>query len=360
MSANLYLPLYLTIVTILTLGQYVSYKRKAYGALVMESYGKTVLSLVLAVFMTFFIGSRPAAYIFIDTMNYVIDYNAMEGNYFVVDHNATNYLFDNLFAWIASEQLGYSFFFLVIAAIYFCGTWFACKRIFPSDTLVAFLTFLAAFSTFSYGTNGIKAGAAAALFLIAISYRNNIIIAALMLFVTLGFHHSMIMPIAAFIAAYFYKNAKVYFGVWFVCLLMAAAHITFFQELFAGYSDESGVGYLTSSGTGWGGKEGFRIDFVIYSAMPVFIGYWAVFKRGLRSAMYEFILSIYLLSNSVWMLCMYANFTNRIAYLSWGIYPVVLIYPFLNEKIGTQQYKMLANVIILHLAFTLFMEIIYY
>lgn len=53
MSANLYLPLYLTIVTILTLGQYVSYKRKAYGALVMESHGKTVLSLVLAVFMTF-------------------------------------------------------------------------------------------------------------------------------------------------------------------------------------------------------------------------------------------------------------------------------------------------------------------
>ena len=98
MSANLYLPLYLTIVTILTLGQYVSYKRKAYGALVMESHGKTVLSLVLAVFMTFFIGSRPAAYIFIDTMNYVIDYNAMEGNYFVIDHNATIYLFDNLFA----------------------------------------------------------------------------------------------------------------------------------------------------------------------------------------------------------------------------------------------------------------------
>lgn len=360
MSANLYLPLYLTIVTILTLGQYVSYKRKVYGALVVKNHSKTVLSLVLAIIMTFFIGLRPAAYIFVDTMNYVVDYNVMEGNYFVFDQDSTNYLFDNLFAWIASEQLGYSFFFLVIAAIYFCGTWFACKRLFPSDTLVAFLTFLAAFSTFSYGTNGIKAGAAATLFLIAISYRNNIAIAMLMLFVTLGFHHSMIMPIAAFVAAYFYKNVKTYFCVWFICLLMAAAHITFFQELFAGYSDEGGSSYLTSSGTGWGGKEGFRIDFVVYSAMPVLIGYWAIFKRGLRSVMYEFILSIYLLTNSVWMLCMYANFTNRIAYLSWGIYPVVLIYPFLNEKIGTRQYKMLASVIILHLAFTLFMEIIYY
>lgn len=57
-----------------------------------------------------------------------------------------------------------TFFFGLIAAIYFIGMFVACRKLFPSNTLIVFLVCLAAFSTFSYGTNGIKAGAAASLF----------------------------------------------------------------------------------------------------------------------------------------------------------------------------------------------------
>jgi hypothetical protein len=67
------------------------------------------------------------------------------------------------------------------------------------------------------------------------------------------------------------------------------------------------------------------------------------------------------LLNALWMLCMYANFTNRIAALSWALYPIVIIYPYLSEKSNYPNKNMMfAVVMLLHLAFTLFMKFIYY
>ena len=77
------------------------------------------------------------------------------------------------------------------------------------------------------------------------------------------------------------------------------------------------------------------------------------------SGLYKDLLNLYLCTNGVWMLCMYANFTNRIAYLSWFLYPIVLIYPFLNEELGPQRYRQFSKVMLCHLAFTLFMAFIY-
>ena len=53
--------------------------------------------------------------------------------------------------------------------------------------------------------------------------------------------------------------------------------------------------------------------------------------------------------------------TNRIAYLSWFLYPIVLIYPFLQEEWeDDNQYRIFSVVMLAHLGFTLFMNIIYY
>lgn len=360
MPGEYYLPIYLTVISLMTFYKCAYYSRA--NAVVLDNRGavNNSFSFLLALCVALFIGLRPQAGCFVDSNNYIESYNAMEGNEFVFNPEATNFIFDNLFAWMASHATGWSAFFLVIALIYFFGMWITCRKMFPRDAFVAFLTCLAAFSTFSYGTNGIKAGAAASLFLIAVAYHKNLIVAALFLFLSLGFHHSMVLPIVAFVLAYFYKNIKVYFIGWVMCFLLAMFHVTYFQALFAGISDEQGAGYLMSSGQDWGGQEGFRFDFVLYSAMPVLVGYWTTFRKKIVSRSYNFLLSIYLATNGVWMLCMYVNFTNRIAYLSWFLYPVVLIYPFLNENLGWNRYKTLAKVVCLHLLFTLFMNIVYY
>ena len=360
MPGEYYLPIYLAVISLMTFYKCAYYSRTNVVALDNRGAVNNSFSFLLALCIAVFIGLRPQASCFVDSNNYINFYNAMEGDDFLFNPEAENFIFDNLFAWMASHATGWSAFFLVIALIYFFGMWFACRKMFPRDTFVAFLACLAAFSAFSYGTNGIKAGAAASLFLIAVAYYRNLVVAVLFMLLSLGFHHSMVLPIGAFVLAYFYKNVKAYFFGWAVCLLLAMLHVTYFQTLFAGMSDEKGAGYLLSSGQDWGGKEGFRFDFVLYSAMPVLVGYWTVFRKKIVSRVYNFLLSIYLVTNGVWMLCMYANFTNRIAYLSWFLYPVVLIYPFLKEDWGANRYKTLAKVVCLHLLFTLFMNIVYY
>lgn len=363
-AARNYYTIYLIIVTIITLYVYSKYSKKNGNITYPLNKRKKDGTLILALLMVLFIGLRPASSVFVDMMNYINFYHALyEGNIFVFDRNAENIIFDNYLAWVGSMNLGTTFFFVSIAVIYFICTYIACKRMFPQDTLAAYLVFLAAFSTFSYGTNGIKAGAAGAIFLMALSYRKNLKICIPLILLSYGCHHSMIMPIVAFILTLIYKNSKVYFAGWCFCLLIAIAHITFFQELFAGIlsdSGDSGANYL-SDVSDWGGITGFRIDFVIYSAMPILVGYWAVYKKRLQlSKIYTCLLNLYMTLNGTWMLCMYANFTNRIAYLSWFLYPIVLIYPYLNENWGPRRYKDFSMVMLAHLGFTLFMKFIYY
>ncbi len=364
-AAQNYYTVYLIIVSIISFS--VCYKYSIRKVNITQSLKKkrTIGVLLIAIFMTVFIGFRPESIIFADTISYVEFYHFLyENKVFIFDKETENLIFDNYLAWVGSQNLGTTFFFVSIAAIYFICTYIACKRMFPRDTLAAYLVFLAAFSTFSYGTNGIKAGAAASIFLLAMSYRENLKICIPLILVSWGFHHSMIMTVVAFVLTLVYKNSKVYFAAWCFCLLIAVFHITFFQQLFADIlseSDESGANYLYSSGLDWGGITGFRIDFVIYSSMPILVGYWAVYKKRLQlSKIYTCLLNLYMTLNGTWMLCMYANFTNRIAYLSWFLYPIVLIYPYLNENWGPRRYKDFSMVMLAHLGFTLFMKFIYY
>lgn len=364
-AAKNYQTIYLVIITIITLFVAYRYHIKSTHITTSLNRKKQDGTLILAIFMVLFIGFRPENGVFIDMMNYVMYYHVFyEGTTFIFNKDAENLLHDNFLAWVGSQNLGMTFFFVSIATIYFICTYVACKKMFPRDTLAAYLVFLAALSTFSYGTNGIKAGSAGAIFLMGIAYRENLKICIPLILMSLGFHHSMIMPIVAFAITLVYKNSKAYFAAWCFCLLIAIAHITLFQELFADIlsdTGDSGVVYLNSTDGNWGGKTGFRIDFVFYSAMPILVGYWAVYKKKLQlSKLYTCLLNMYMTLNGTWMLCMYANFTNRIAYLSWFLYPIVLIYPFLNENWGISRYKSFSLVLLAHLGFTLFMTFIYY
>lgn len=350
--AYLYKYIYLLLVTVLTLAV-VKYRR---SLKVTESI---IGSALLCLFMVLFIGFRPVSIYFVDMVNYA---NWWGETWWGFNWEAENLLFDNLYQYMGSIFPDGTVFFVLMATIYFIGMLVVCRKLFPANTLIVFLVCLAAFSTFSYGTNGIKAGAAASLFLVALAYRDKMWLSIIFLLLSWGFHHSMQVSVAAYALTLVFKNEKWYFYGWLFCLLMAVAHISFFQELFAGMTDESGTGYLNwDTNDDWGGKRGFRLDFVIYSAMPVVMGYYVKFKYQLEDRLYDTILYMYLTCNGIWMLCMYAQFTNRIAYLSWFMYPILLVYPCYaivdkNHPLVLVRQK----VVLLHLAFTLFMVLIYY
>lgn len=371
---DIYEYILLLVATIGTLSLAKKYRVTAFNQVLAGRKTVEPASIMLAVFFTLLIGLRPMengmAWMWADSANYYRGYLMQEGYPFQWELSTHEPIWEYLFNFVAANRLGISVLFLVCDAIYFGCTYLACRKWFPRDTTMAYLVFLGAFSTFSYSFNGVRAGVAGALFLLGLANYDKKVLSIFLIFCSYGFHHSMQMPIATYVLTLFYKNPKWYFYGWAFCALMAIAHVSFFQNLFMGMTDESGAGYLKGVGSGSddGTVGGFRIDFLLYSAMPVLIGYKIVMKQKIKvSKQYAALLHMYLCTNGIWMLCMYAEFTNRIAYLSWFMYPFVLIYPFLKEDLRgmlflktRNQYVQLAKVASYHLYFTLFMELVFY
>ena len=252
---------------------------------------------------------------------------------------------------------------VILATINYGITYIAMRKFFPNDTTLAMLVYCIAFSTFGGATNGMKQGCAAAFLLAALAYKDKLLIFIFYLFLSYGFHHAMQLPIAAAIVCSFYKKTNTYYFVWFVCLILSLLHVTYFQTILAGMTDEQGADYLyTEAGTlksTFGGKLGFRYDFVIYSIMPMLVGRYIILKKQIETKRFSYLINVYTLTNSIWLLCMYAEYTNRIAALSWCLFPVLILYPFLREKVNRRQGHALISIVLVHMSFTLFMYFIY-
>lgn len=349
-SAGNYQIIYLVVVTLLTI-YYCNYPQSRVGS--------KITAFILCVICILYIGFRPSSSLFTDMGTYTAYYNIIEWHGFNSDTD--NLIFDNLFAYMANSGINISIFFLLIAAIYFGGMLIACNKWFPNNVLLAFLVYLAAFSTFSFATNGIKAGAAASIFLMALAYRDKLYLAILLALISWGFHHSMQLPAAAYIISIFLKKTSRFFGFWVICLILSLLHVTYFQTILSGWTDDQGASYLNSIDAEFVTHKGFRADFVFYSIFPIIMGYYAVIKYNFKDKLYEVLLRTYILTNAIWLLCMYAPFTNRIAYLSWFMYPILIIYPCMKTEGNNWPLISKRNLIVgLHLSFTLFMTFIYY
>ncbi|MCF2611241.1 EpsG family protein [Prevotella copri] len=368
MLADFYQSVYLIVVFVLTgLVCYLYYSKN--GDLSVEysemrvSVSQNFLCLLLLLFMILFIGTRPVSErYFGDMAGYFYEYRLFEEKAFGFDESLDDPLWSNMMRFFASCKIGFTSFMLLVAVLYFYVAYKSVGRMFPSDKLAAYLVFLGAFSTFSYGTNGMRAGVAASIFLLALSYAGNWLITITLAVLSLFIHHSMVLPLFAFFLALAYRKTNVYLCIWLVCILISAFHITWFQDLFSQLSadngDARGAQYLMVSGKG-GYRTGFRLDFILYSSVPIVVSYFAVIIKKIQSDYYCFLINIYIITNSIWMLCMYASYSNRIAYLSWFMYPIVLIYPFLNEDWGFHRYRVFSIVMFVHVCFTLAMHFVF-
>ena len=362
LSAALYHTVFLLIVLGMTVLVMQRYATENFSAREDDTVFHNRTAWILTLFLVLFIGLRPiSGRYFVDMAGYDINYRALVwGKPFHFDWDTNNFIFDNLFAFLGSQRIPIEIVFLLLACIYFICMMIACKKLFPKDALLSLLVYLGAFSTFSYGTNGIKAGAAASIFLMAIAYWENKWVAIPVLLISIGFHHSMVVPVVAFAMAYLFRDARFYLGAWLLCLLLAAFHVTSFMEFFSGFADEQGASYLeTDVKNTILYVSGFRPYFILYSAVPIFLGYYYIKKGIIESDTYNFLWCTYTLTNCVFLLCTYGTFINRIAYLSWLMLPFVLIYPFLNADMGFYHNRYLKYAVYGHLGFTLLMAFYY-
>ena len=289
---SLFYILLVTLLTFITLSHYGSYRTER---LSLARSKNIDISILICIFFILFIGLRdPFGIEFGDSQLYTRGYLDNWGLPFMWDWETKNYLYDNIFLLFSSKAIPIELFYLFISFIYFGGIWLCCKIVFPKDTFPSFIVYLAGFSTYSYSINGIKAGAAASLFLIAIALREKkkYLLTGVFLFFSLGFHHAMLMPIVAFVLCSFFKNPKFYLGFWIVCFFISVLHITYFQNLFLSIGsdiDDKVIDYLGEDLSTYNFsrlKSGFRLDFIIYSFIPVLIGWFAIFKLSQNNMLF--------------------------------------------------------------------------
>ena len=76
---------------------------------------------------------------------------------------------------------------------------------------------------------------------------------------------------------------------------------------------------------------------------------------GFNDFVFNVIANTYILANSFWIMVIRASYSNRFAYLSWFLYPLVFAYPLSRMNIWEKQERKTAFILLAYTGFTLIM-----
>ncbi len=306
-----------------------------------ENKGNFFFPFIVAVFFAIWIGLRPVSSAFGDTVNYALLYQLSDGST-MTDIDWTGEWFWSMIT-LACKNRGLSIntYFLLIELGYVISAVWAIKKLVPTSPVLGTLFLFSSLMFFTFGVNGIRNGLACHLTILAMTFlmEDKRIIAFVIAFLALGIHRSVILPIAGTIAAMtVIKQPKWAFYWWIASIILSLLWGENLTQLIAGigYDDRMST-YSTDEYDDMFSHRGFRWDFLLYSAMPVLIIWYVCIKRELRDGWFNIISITYLLSNSFWVIVIRLAFSNRFAYLSWFLYPIVIAYPLCNMKIWENQ-----------------------
>lgn len=251
-----------------------------------------------------------------------------------------------------------TFYFTITAFLYIFGYFVFARSFFEKPYILFFL--LACFVSFgfsAYAVNTIRGGLALSLLLIGISYHKKMVWFIVFSLAAILCHKSMLLPFTAFYLTRLSNNTKIYFYFWLLCLVISFFNVSFitnFVHSVIGESDERFSTYI-SDATLERYAAGFRVDFVIYSAIPILVGRYYIFKLKLVDVIYQRLFNTYLFANAIWLLVIRMAFTDRMAYLSWFLIPFILLYPLLKYQFPINQKKWVFIILLGIFAFNSFM-----
>ena len=254
-----------------------------------------VPSLFFTIVLIFFMGLRPVTFAFGDTINYAAGYARATGlAEWKIDMDE-EWLFNSIMLACKASGMTVSGWFFIIEIGYLGFILLAMKKLIGENPWMGMLFFLSAFSTFTFGTNGIRNGLACSIitFAFALAVNKNIakmVIPGFIAILAMGIHKSIALPIAAFLAASFViKNPMIAIYFWVASIgisLVAGGTVSnFFMGL--GFDDRmtqysNGMGEFGDQFT----QTGFRWDFLLYSAMPVWMTWYVSRKAQKERALY--------------------------------------------------------------------------
>lgn len=315
------------------------------------------INVALLIFLSFYMGFRQInGRYFGDTANYNIFFEEYQNGGEIL---LTSDYFFHLFTQFCSKFMTARFYFFICALLYLIPLYYVGKKWFNKYWGYSFLFFVVSFSFWSAGTNGIRSAIATSFVLLGLS-RNKMVFKVLWFLLAVGFHKSMLLPIAAFCLTLLVNNPKWYFYGWLMCIPLSLAAAGFWETLFAGLVEDERISYLTSGNINDDefSSTGFRWDFLLYSFTAVFAAYYFIYKRKFIDQNYNRLVNVYLTANGFWILVIRANFSNRFAYLSWFMLGLIIIYPLLRKILVKDQHKKIGYILLAYFGFTFLMNVI--
>lgn len=356
-----YNPYHLYIISFFTLVYFFLLNRRSADGVLR--WKPLAMTLIYALVFTVIVGLRPVHGAFGDTVTVANTFKIFKSSPITIIGPRDAFFY--YMQWYCAQIMDISSFLLICEVLYVVPMIIACRRLMKNGYDIAIVFCMAAFSFFTYGTNGIRSGIATSLVLLALSFiQGNVlekIICFIIAFIAVNVHRSTALPILCMLIVAFLKPGKLVFYFWLLSIvlsLIAGGPISsFFASL--GFDDRLDQYINAEIVEGRFSRTGFRWDFLLYSSMPILLGYYLVVKRKIKDIRYDLLLGTYILSNSFWIMVIRAEYSNRFAYLSWFLYPVVLAYPLIRLKLWKKtQGQKLGFIMIGHLAFTLLMKFV--
>lgn len=319
----------------------------------------SIIGFIVIIVVILYMGLRPVSSVFGDTVIYAYSFYRIQMN---IDQfqilKDGEWVFNIIMFWFAKYS-NVHIFFLFCTTTYVGALWWAFKRIFREDYLIPFIVVMAMFTFWSYGVNGIRNGMAASVIILALSFRRNITIMVILSILGLGIHKSLYLLLMAAGLAFFIKDSKIYFCFWVGCILLSLIVGNSVADILASSNlieDDRFASYISGNNSeDVFSYTGFRWDFLLYSAIPVAVGYYFIFEEKYTDKFYIWLFNIYLMTNAFWVIVIRASFSNRFAQISWFLIPLILVYPLFMKKFWSDQPIKIGYIVVISYLYTFYL-----
>ena len=268
------------------------------------------------------------------------------GHYNFVDNGRNEFVYAYYSLYLGRLFQGNTSLCFIFTALFYCLSYYkVATKFFHKYTNGYFILMVIGCLGFTaYGNNTIRAGLAIAVLLWAFSIKNTII-QLVLCYLAINIHKSVGVPIGAYLFVTYFPNKFNYEKLWIYCLILSALHVdlTSFYETI-GLLDNRINSYVGGSSAIY--NTGFRIDFLIYSIIPLLIGFYESRHSMKDDVLYNNVYKTYLIVNAFWLLVIRASYTDRFAYLSWFMIPFLSLYPFINNA-NFRKYPLIILLILL-------------
>ena len=301
-------------------------------AFTKETRSGSIMPFLLSLFCILFIGWREwKADEFVDSIRYGYSYLY---NYQTLDPSDIKDLSFGIFSYLCyALGIHVDLYFVLCTCLYILPLLLVVKRIDDTRKTFFFLMIIASMSFFDYGVNIVRNGIASSFLLLSFVYSKRLAVALPITILAIGFHKSLLLPALIFIAVNYYNKPKLFLCFWLLSIPASFVISSIFQEYILQFnfiSDRMGQYAEGAADNDLFSRTGFRWDFLIYGAIPIVIGYYYTLRRKLEDNLYTLLLSTYTLTNAIWVIINEIQYSNRFAYLSWFLMPILILYPIVK------------------------------